>query len=136
MLIEVSKIPPEGLHLALPAEELDLGNSAGLWEGPASVRAELYFGHSGRGLLIGGTFVGEVALIGVLPQWRGRGLGRELLRWGVAQLLARGAGPIQLTVEAENELALGLYLRTGFEPAVKWPHWTRSVATRATPQAG
>jgi mycothiol synthase len=84
----------------------------------------------------GGARVGEVALIGVLPQWRGRGLGRELLRWGVAQLLARGAGPIQLTVEAENELALGLYLRTGFEPAVKWPHWTRSVATRATPQAG
>ena len=63
MLIEVSKIPPEGLHLALPAEELDLGNSAGLWEGPASVRAELYLGRSGRGLLIGGTFVGDVVLI-------------------------------------------------------------------------
>jgi uncharacterized protein len=63
MLIEVSKIPPEGLHVALPAEELDLGNSAGLWEGPASVRAELYLGRSGRGLLIGGTFVGDVALI-------------------------------------------------------------------------
>jgi mycothiol synthase len=84
----------------------------------------------------GGPRVGEVALVGVLPQWRGRGLGRELLRWGVAQLLARGAGHIQLTVEAENELALGLYLRTGFEPAVEWPHWTRSVATRVPPEAG
>jgi mycothiol synthase len=83
-----------------------------------------------------GARVGEVALVGVLPQWRGRGLGRELLRWGVAQLLARGAGLIQLTVEAENELALGLYRRTGFEPAVEWPHWTRSVVTGATPEAG
>jgi mycothiol synthase len=71
--------------------------------------------------------VGEIRLVGVLPQWRGRGLGRELLRWGVAQLRARGAGRIQLSVEAENELALGLYRRTGFEPAVEWPHWTYPV---------
>ena len=62
MLIEVSKIPPEGLDVALPAEELDLGDSAGLWDGPASVKAELHLGRSGRGLVIGGTFVGEVAL--------------------------------------------------------------------------
>jgi len=71
---------------------------------------------------------GEVRLVGVLPQWRGRGLGRELLRWGVAQLRARGAGLVKLSVEAENEVALGLYRRTGFEPAVEWPHWTRPVA--------
>jgi mycothiol synthase len=70
---------------------------------------------------------GEVRLVGVLPQWRGRGLGRELLHWGVAWLRAMGAGVIQLNVEAENELALGLYRRTGFEPAVEWPHWARMV---------
>jgi len=74
--------------------------------------------------------VGEIGLVGVLPQWRGRGLGRELLRWGVAQLRARGAGRIKLSVEAENELALGLYRRTGFEPAVEWPHWTSPVVAR------
>lgn len=72
--------------------------------------------------------VGEIRLVGVLPQWRGRGLGRELLRWGVAQLRARGAGRIKLSVEAENELALGLYRRTGFEPSVEWPHWTSPVS--------
>jgi mycothiol synthase len=83
----------------------------------------------------GGAPVGEVELVGVVPQWRGRGLGRELLRWGVAQLRSRGAERIQLTVEARNELALGLYRRTGFERAVKWPHWTRSVAANVTPQA-
>jgi mycothiol synthase len=74
--------------------------------------------------------VSEFRLVGVLPQWRGRGLGRELLRWGVAQLRERGAGRIKLSVEAENELALGLYRRTGFEPTIEWPHWASPVATR------
>jgi uncharacterized protein len=63
MLIEVSQIPPEGLDVALPAEEVDLGDSAGLWAGPASVQAELRLERSGRGVVIGGTFVGDVALI-------------------------------------------------------------------------
>jgi mycothiol synthase len=75
--------------------------------------------------------VGEIRLLGVLPEWRGRGLGRELLRWGVARLRTAGAGRIQLSVEAQNERALGLYHRAGFEPAVEWPHWTRPVAASA-----
>jgi mycothiol synthase len=81
--------------------------------------------------------VGEVRIVGVMPEWRGRGLGRELLRWGVAELRKRGAGPIQLSVEAENDLALGLYRRTGFEPVVEWPNWTYPVpgASRKPPAA-
>jgi uncharacterized protein len=63
MLIDVSQIPPEGLDVALPAEPLELGDSAGVWEGPASVRADMHLGRSGRGIVIGGTFAGEVALV-------------------------------------------------------------------------
>jgi len=63
MLIEVSQIPPDGLDIDLPPGELDLGNPAELWEGPASVRAAMHLGRSGRGLVIGGTFVGDVLLI-------------------------------------------------------------------------
>jgi mycothiol synthase len=66
---------------------------------------------------------GVVGLVGVLPEWRGRGLGRELLRWGIAHLRRLDAGSVELSVEARNELALSLYLRTGFEPAIEWPHW-------------
>ena len=73
---------------------------------------------------------GEIRVVGVLPEWRRRGLGRELLRWGVARLREQGVATIQLTVEAENEHALELYRRTGFEPAIEWPHWT--IATGAT----
>ena len=72
--------------------------------------------------------IGDVRLVGVIPEWRGQGLGREMLRWAVAQLQTRGAGRISLSVEAENELALRLYRRAGFEPVVEWPHWTRPVA--------
>jgi mycothiol synthase len=71
---------------------------------------------------------GTIALIGVLPAWRGRGLGRELLRWGIDHLRAAGAETIDLAVEAANDRALGLYRRTGFEPTIEWPHYSLSVA--------
>lgn len=70
---------------------------------------------------------GWIGLIGVLPRWRGRGLGRELLRWGIALCRARGAERIELSVEALNERALGLYRTDGFEPTIEWPHWIRRV---------
>jgi mycothiol synthase len=71
---------------------------------------------------------GTIALIGVLPAWRGRGLGRELLRWGIDHLRGAGAETIDLAVEAANDRALGLYRRTGFEPTIEWPHYSLSVA--------
>ena len=72
----------------------------------------------------GGGPVGYVNMIGVLPTWRGRGLGRELLRWSVAYLRGRGAGLIELSVEAANDRATELYRRHGFEPTIEWPNWT------------
>jgi hypothetical protein len=55
-----------------------------------------------------------------------------LLRWSVGYLRARGAGTLELAVEATNDRALGLYRRTGFEPAVEWPHWTRPTGRAAS----
>jgi mycothiol synthase len=57
---------------------------------------------------------GEIETVGVVPEWRGRGLGRALLHWGVAWLQARTADPVTLMVEGENENALRLYRDTGF----------------------
>ncbi len=74
-----------------------------------------------------GVRTGEIGLVGVLPAWRGRGLGRELVRWGVGELRRRGAGKIELSVEAENERATTLYRRHGFEPTIEWPHWVLPV---------
>jgi uncharacterized protein len=62
MLVEISQIPPDGLDIALPVDDLDLGDSGGMWEGPASVQAEMHLSRSGRGLVIGGTFTGKLPL--------------------------------------------------------------------------
>ena len=62
MLIEISQIPPEGLDIALSEESLDLGDPADTWDGPATVQADLHLGRSGRGVLISGSFSGNVPL--------------------------------------------------------------------------
>src|SRR5262249_24899125 len=38
-----------------------------------------------------GRTTGDVAIVGVLPEWRRQGLGRALLRWGVHRLRGLGA---------------------------------------------
>lgn len=74
-----------------------------------------------------GEPTGYIGFIGTLPAWRRRGLGRELLRWGIGHVRAKGAGLVELQAEATNERALGLYRREGFEPVVEWPHWVLPV---------
>ncbi len=71
---------------------------------------------------------GYIAMIGVRAGWRGRGLGRALLRWGIAYLRAGGAERIELSVEALNDRATSLYRRTGFEPTIEWPHYVLDPA--------
>lgn len=70
-----------------------------------------------------GRAVGDVRLVGVRPEARGRGLGRELVRWGIEDLVRRGTETIVLSVESENVGALRLYESLGFRPEVEWPHW-------------
>ena len=79
-----------------------------------------------------GACSGDVALIGVLPAWRGRGLGRALLAWGIGRLRDAGAADVTLSVEASNERALRLYERTGFERAQEWPRWAKETSLAAT----
>jgi mycothiol synthase len=71
---------------------------------------------------------GEVALIGVVPEARGIGLGRALLRWGVSWLGAQGVDPLYLMVDGENEGALRLYRSEGFAVARTRVHWSRAFA--------
>jgi len=63
MLINVLQIPPEGMDVDLPEEDLELGTSAEVWEGAAAVRAKMCIARSGRGILISGEMAGQVALV-------------------------------------------------------------------------
>ncbi len=59
----------------------------------------------------GGHFVG----VGVLPEYRGRGLGRALMAAGLNYCVDRGLSPVTLNTEPFRAAALALYLKLGFE---------------------
>jgi mycothiol synthase len=58
--------------------------------------------------------IGEFYVVGVSPDRQGRGLGRVLVRAGLARLSARGIRTASLYVEGDNEPALTLYRSFGF----------------------
>uniref|UniRef100_UPI000255CA2D mycothiol synthase n=1 Tax=Nesterenkonia sp. F TaxID=795955 RepID=UPI000255CA2D len=58
--------------------------------------------------------VGEVYVVGVVPEARGRGLGRVLTLAGVEHLRSRGLGAIMLYTDADNTPAVQLYTALGF----------------------
>ena len=69
---------------------------------------------------------GEIALLGVVSEARGIGLGRSLLRWGAAWLEAQECEPIELLVDGENETALALYRSEAFEVVRTREFWSRA----------
>lgn len=57
---------------------------------------------------------GLVQMLGVDPDYRGQGVGKEVLMAGLSYMKRRGAGPIDLTVDDRNKGALALYRSGGF----------------------
>jgi ribosomal protein S18 acetylase RimI-like enzyme len=53
--------------------------------------------------------------IGLLPEFRGRGIGRALLLRTIAAAFTFGITRIELTVRENNDNAIGLYKSMGFE---------------------
>ena len=49
-------------------------------------------------------------------EWRGRGIGRDVLRIVAQEQFDTGAERVELEVAVENDRALGLYTSVGFEP--------------------
>ncbi len=70
---------------------------------------------------------GEIGVIGTTPDARGIGLGRALLRWGVAWLETHSSAPVTLLVDGENERALSLYRSERFEVARTRRIWGREL---------
>ena len=79
---------------------------------------------------------GEIWTIGVRPDRQGRGLGRQLLRWGVARLRSLGVGEIDLSVNGRNARALHLYEEEGFVRTRTRERWARPVAGTEREPAG
>ncbi len=58
---------------------------------------------------------GSIFGLGILPEFRGRGLGRKLLMESIRQLYEMNASRIMLQVESNNSNALNLYKSCGFK---------------------
>jgi ribosomal protein S18 acetylase RimI-like enzyme len=61
-----------------------------------------------------------IATIGVLPDYRGRGIGRLLLEACEAQI---HEPLVRLCVRASNKAAIQLYLNSGYQHAGHWPNY-------------
>jgi mycothiol synthase len=58
---------------------------------------------------------GRIYMLGVDSDYRGRGLGRQLLLAGLSYLKSKGLRVIELTVDRENKVACTLYKSVGFK---------------------
>ena len=79
---------------------------------------------------------GEIGLVGVAEEARGRGLGAALVSGIVAALDERGAGAIRVATQGRNETALRLYRGAGFAPRSRelWFHrWYSSPGAGSPP---
>ena len=54
-------------------------------------------------------------MLGVDPDYRGRGIGRSVLRAGLDYLKSKGRRGVWLTADSENKVAGALYHSLGFE---------------------
>lgn len=68
-----------------------------------------------------GEGTGRIYMLGVAPDYQGRGLGRQLLLAGLSYLKSKGLRDVELTVDSENKGACALYKSVGFSL------WTSSL---------
>ncbi len=61
--------------------------------------------------------------LGVLPGYRGRGIGGRILDCSIAVLAGRGASSVRLEVDSGNETARSLYLSRGFVDSSRVDYW-------------
>lgn len=93
------------------------------WEARNSDVARLYVYRSGDGEVLGYCAVWlvfeelHINNLAVLPDWRRKGVARELLQHTVGQAVGEGARRATLEVRASNLPARQLYERFGFRPA-------------------
>jgi len=69
---------------------------------------------------------GMIGMIGVVPQFRGKGVSRHILQAGMKHLRSAGLSEIGLEVDGNNDPAIRLYTSTGFKKLGE-RHWFERV---------
>jgi GNAT superfamily N-acetyltransferase len=72
----------------------------------------------------------------VVPRLRGKGLGRSILQSIVRLLRSQGKGNISLDVQTDNDVALSLYVRSGFEQRFTVDYYEMSLEEMISEERG
>ncbi|MBF0307943.1 MAG: GNAT family N-acetyltransferase [Magnetococcales bacterium] len=72
----------------------------------------------------------QLMILGVTPDWQGRGVGKRLLLDLLEKACAQGGEGMELEVRASNGPALGLYERCGFSRQGERPGYYLTSAAR------
>lgn len=73
--------------------------------------------------LLRGKRMGHIVSIAVHPEYRGRGLGKILLREILKKLRSKGAIFVRLEVRVSNKVAISLYEKMGFWKVYEIPRY-------------
>jgi len=63
--------------------------------------------------------MGRILMLGVAPDYRGKGIGKKLVLAGLARLKSKGLQVAELTVDSKNKAACALYKPLGFEVKIR-----------------
>ena len=119
------------LGLLLGVNELVAGISLGyVWVADGKLVGNVSIYPADIPARLGKTWI--IANVATHPDYRGRGIARQLMMASMETIRARGHRAI-LQVDYMNELAQGLYERLGFVHERAWTHWRRSSALRVPP---
>jgi mycothiol synthase len=75
-----------------------------------------------------GLTKGEIHMLGVDPDFRKKGIGRNVLLAGLADLKSRGASIVELTADGEDPAALALYKSVGFQVCSRFDWFEKMLA--------
>ncbi len=113
-VISQGSLDSPGLYEALGAEAL----LAGFYQRASAAPHYWYSINVGRervgALLLAPGAEWELLLMGVVPDWRGKGVGRAVLSAALRLACEAGAPELLLTVDADNTPARHLYEQAGF----------------------
>lgn|GEM_PF-3673546 len=79
--------------------------------------------------LAGGKRVGYIGTVGVLPQYRGRGIGESLVRLTLQHIARQGIERATLLVEDQNTNARRLYERMGWRAVYRTDYYWKQLAS-------
>lgn len=77
-----------------------------------------------------GEYEALIYNFGIIPEYRGRGFGRQMLTRTIQELLATGQQRITLEVETANKHALRLYESCGFKESSQYDYYAKEITYR------